>query len=266
MSTRSSIAVWSLIVVFVLTHWPRLELPLVLEGSDKIIHMTVFGLLCAPIWWARWFKTPWELLAAAMAWAAFDEWTQSIPFIHRSATKEDFLANACGVVAGASVAFLNWPSNSEDDEASVRLLAKPNAIPALLSAGSLGSLVGAFLSVASLPRALGITIPQSVLIGIVLGGCTALQIIWWKGLQRTRLELSPAVPTTPFSERITSGTSSALMGGTIGALVLVGSSFILQFDRDIPVSVGLRAAIVLSITIAAIASGVRGWRRVGSPS
>jgi VanZ family protein len=90
--------------LFVGTHWPRLELPpTVIERPDVVVHAAAFGL--------------WTLLLAgteylgparrgravlwcgviALAVSAVDEALQAVPFVHRTAAWDDWLANAAGV-------------------------------------------------------------------------------------------------------------------------------------------------------------------------
>lgn len=93
------------LALFIGTHWPRLELPeTVIERPDLIVHAAVFGLWTFLFIAAGYTGLPRSRSAVlraglvALLYAAFDEGTQAIPFIHRTAVWDDFLANAVGVL------------------------------------------------------------------------------------------------------------------------------------------------------------------------
>jgi hypothetical protein len=106
-----AIAVASLAVLFVGTHWPSLHIPPLVgpDGEisqispDKFLHFIGFGLLLVPWWWSGWFRRRWTLIAAAAAWSLFDEASQAILPIDRVFLAEDALCNLCGIAAAASV-------------------------------------------------------------------------------------------------------------------------------------------------------------------
>lgn len=89
--------------LFVATHWPALEVPG--EGRpDLLVHVAVFALWTSLLIGAGFFgpALSWRniliVLPIAIAWAAFDEATQAIPFVRRHAAIDDFLANLVGIL------------------------------------------------------------------------------------------------------------------------------------------------------------------------
>lgn len=97
------------VVLFAGTHWPKLKLP----GTgrpDLLVHLSVFGTWTAILICAGFFGAPlsWRNIRAAAiiapVYAAIDEAAQAIPFVHRTAAFDDWLANCGGiflVIAGA---------------------------------------------------------------------------------------------------------------------------------------------------------------------
>jgi len=97
--------------LFTLTHWPALTVP----GPgrpDLIAHATTFGLWTALLIACAFFGPALSranivrCLLIAVAYAAFDESTQAIPWIRRYATFEDYLYNLAGVALAGLVAAL----------------------------------------------------------------------------------------------------------------------------------------------------------------
>lgn len=101
------------VLLFVATHWPRLELPhVVIERTDIVVHMGAFGLwtllLIASEYTGLWLSRT----SIGRAWligivyCAFDEATQAIPFIRRTAAWDDWAADVGGVTAAVVIALL----------------------------------------------------------------------------------------------------------------------------------------------------------------
>lgn len=93
--------------IFVLTHWPRLEVRVPgVERPDLIAHFAVFGLWYLLLFSAAYFGRlgTWRSLvlawAVAAAYACVDEGLQLIPFIGRHAAWDDLAANLGGVTLG----------------------------------------------------------------------------------------------------------------------------------------------------------------------
>jgi VanZ family protein len=99
-------------IIFVLTHWPKLEVPIPVHRPDIIAHIGVFGLwtvLCVLSGWFGLWSSPRNILISAPVAAAYsgiDEWLQAIPFIRRQAAWDDFAANLAGVILGVIFASL----------------------------------------------------------------------------------------------------------------------------------------------------------------
>jgi len=90
------------VVLFIATHWPALRI----EGSgrpDLVVHIGAFGvwtgaLILAGFWGPR-LSARNVIISGAVAvmYAAFDEGTQAIPWIRRTAAWDDYLANVSGI-------------------------------------------------------------------------------------------------------------------------------------------------------------------------
>jgi VanZ family protein len=97
-------------MVFTATHWPKLELPGP-KNSDKVVHMTVFGLWMFIATTQRWFgalfstKNILATMVVSLVYAAVDEGLQAFKFVHRDASLEDYSANAAGIVLVTIVFF-----------------------------------------------------------------------------------------------------------------------------------------------------------------
>jgi hypothetical protein len=92
------------LVIFTLTHWPRLTIPETgLERTDIYVHLLVFtgwaGLLnIAEIFGPLWSPRAIVLRAATcVVYVCFDEGTQALPFVQRDARWDDLAANLTGV-------------------------------------------------------------------------------------------------------------------------------------------------------------------------
>jgi VanZ family protein len=102
------------IVLLALTHWPRLEMPLIQIRSDLVVHMTAFGLWTCLLAMCAWFGAPLSrrniLISApiALVYSAIDEVTQGIPGINRTVALDDGVANGLGVLVGTGILF--WAS------------------------------------------------------------------------------------------------------------------------------------------------------------
>ena len=99
-------------LLFMLTHWPNLKLPDVVERPDLYAHLGCFGTLSALTIACAFFgpalsgrNVGWSAVVALL-YAAFDEALQAIPFIHRTAALDDYAANATGIIGVAIIAWM----------------------------------------------------------------------------------------------------------------------------------------------------------------
>lgn len=102
-----------LCVLFVLTHWPRLEIPVgAIDRPDFLAHLIAFGLwafLCVRAGWFGPRNAARNILLAAIVcllYISFDEGTQAIPWIQRDAAWDDLAGDLLGVGLGLGVASL----------------------------------------------------------------------------------------------------------------------------------------------------------------
>jgi VanZ family protein len=98
------------IVLFALTHLPAPRLPPV--RNDKMAHFIGYALLAAALMISLRAagrlssRSAITVLAIALAYGAIDEWTQALPFIHRSCELGDWHADAAG--AAVAVVVCSW--------------------------------------------------------------------------------------------------------------------------------------------------------------
>lgn len=98
-------------VLFVGTHWPALQVPG--EGRpDLWVHLAAFG-LWTTLFIACGFFGPVlstrniaSALLIAPLYAAFDEGTQAIPALRRTAAWDDYAFNCTGIVLACTIAWL----------------------------------------------------------------------------------------------------------------------------------------------------------------
>lgn len=91
------------VALFIATHLPGARIPGEIPQSDKVVHVTVFGLL-AFLFWQFWqalrpigARFAWASAIGLTAYAAFDEYLQQ--FVGRYTDIADFVANASGIVS-----------------------------------------------------------------------------------------------------------------------------------------------------------------------
>lgn len=95
------------------THWPRLKIDVEgIERPDLLIHLAAFGLWTFLLTCSGYLGYPERTSTAARAlllgliFAAIDEGSQALPFLHRQVALDDYLANAAGVTLGAGAALV----------------------------------------------------------------------------------------------------------------------------------------------------------------
>lgn len=101
------------LVLFTMTHWPKLTVPGVVPRSDLWVHagaFTVWTLLCvlASFFDANPLSRRNILLSmlVGVAYAGFDELTQAIPILKRTCAWDDFFADTLGVVIAGVIALV----------------------------------------------------------------------------------------------------------------------------------------------------------------
>ncbi len=93
------------VILFVGTHWPRLEVPSIgIERTDILIHICAFGLWTVLLICTAYLGAPGRPGSVARAgmvalvYAAIDEGSQAIPIVQRHAGFDDYAANAAGIL------------------------------------------------------------------------------------------------------------------------------------------------------------------------
>lgn len=103
------------IALFILTHWPRLEVKVPgVERPDLIAHLSVFGLWFMLFFAAAYFgplsTTPRRTVLApwviSLVYACFDEGLQLVPALGRHAAWDDLAANIAGLTLAAATCFI----------------------------------------------------------------------------------------------------------------------------------------------------------------
>ena len=109
-------ACWAVLIVywiglFVLTHIPGTRLPPV-RVSDKTLHTVSYAVLaaammvCLRVIGRLSAASAIAVLGIVLAYAAFDELTQALPFIHRSCELADWNADAAGAAVAVVIGSL----------------------------------------------------------------------------------------------------------------------------------------------------------------
>lgn len=97
------------LLIFTLTHWPALTVPIPIKRPDILAHVVVFSTWCilatlcglnGRVLSARNILWSWIL---AIAYASVDEGLQYPAFVKRAADWDDFWANMLGVTVGALI-------------------------------------------------------------------------------------------------------------------------------------------------------------------
>ncbi len=100
------------LLLFILTHWPRLNPPGAEAGSDKLAHFLAFflwtALAIAAGLFGRWNSRRNILLATllAIAYGILDETSQIIPAFERQFSFLDMAANAAGTALASALAMM----------------------------------------------------------------------------------------------------------------------------------------------------------------
>ena len=173
-------------LVFIATHWPNLRFD-ASAPSDKFLHAIAFGGLTYLLWRTSWLKHPWEVALCMLIYSAFDESTQSLPFIQRHTSLDDWIADAIGILV-VSVMLLTRPRaqtavgrmrRALDEAADRDMFDRPLSWMGIATTGALGVLVGAsfalglghFLAVSWSPL-------QVAFYGGIACGLLGLELAW----------------------------------------------------------------------------------------
>ncbi|MBX3373160.1 MAG: VanZ family protein [Phycisphaeraceae bacterium] len=100
------------LLVGIATHWPQLSMPAQVPGSDKVVHLLVFGGLLILFWRSRWTRSRMLAVVIVAAWSVVDEASQALPGINRHATVRDAMANVMGVLVAGLWLFALGPVGS----------------------------------------------------------------------------------------------------------------------------------------------------------
>ena len=118
---RAAFAIYA-VLLFTLTHWPRLAPPGAEAGSDKLAHFLAFflwtALAIAAGFFGEWRSRRNVLLATALAiaYGTLDETSQLIPAFQRQFSLLDMAANAGGALSASALALMVIrPSTDSND-------------------------------------------------------------------------------------------------------------------------------------------------------
>lgn len=202
----AGLRIWRIIAVFVFviasiaTHWPNLVLG---PGapSDKILHAVTFGVMTFLLWRTRWINRVWILALSMVVYSAIDERTQSLPWIQRHTSLEDWYAD----VVGISVACLLISQQSSAkgkttlsqmraalaDAAESEMFCRPFTWIALATSAALGVLVGVPLTVAVGKIIFRDEHPwQTAFLGGVLFAAVGVDLTWRSALRAAVLRMT----------------------------------------------------------------------------
>jgi VanZ family protein len=100
--------------LFVLTHWPKLHIEAPIRRPDLVVHLGAFGTWSALLLLSGLAGARGRTATIGRAWliaalyASFDEATQAIPVIRRTAAWDDWAFNLMGVTLGCLAVALAW--------------------------------------------------------------------------------------------------------------------------------------------------------------
>ena len=167
-----------LLVLVVMTHWPRLQ---VVSGDapvDKLMHFVGFGFAAAAVFLARWCVRWWLLLPVMFGFTLLDEITQSMFSTGRVYSFADVVAGWMGVVTVVALVQSFRPLGGTPSlrrrtrwlEGAVSLLARPGPWLLICLAGVIGAIAGGYALV-SLDGIFPRPHPgRAVLMGALVGG------------------------------------------------------------------------------------------------
>ena len=159
----AGLRIWRIIAVFVFsvaliaTHWPNLVLGPA-APSDKILHAVTFGVMTFLLWRTRWIGSIWILVLTMLAYSAIDERTQSLPWIQRHTSFEDWYADVIGILVACLLIWSQSTAKGKSplsqmraaltDAAEREMFCRSFTWIAMATSAALGVLVGVPLTVA----------------------------------------------------------------------------------------------------------------------
>ena len=179
------------VILFVSTHYPKLQFGGPEDAPDKIMHFFVFGGWGVLLWTAGYVRHVLVLCVVVGLFGLFDEWTQTIPWVNRTFDTGDLVADtAGGLTAAAWIYAFGRISRGSDsrqeearEEAGWKLLSSRMNIANLVVAGAFGTLLGAtaFSLLGVIHCLLGVGPLSSGILGGFLGGWASLLAAFFIG-------------------------------------------------------------------------------------
>lgn len=267
------------VLLFLATHYPKLQFGTPGDMPDKIVHFFVFGGWGVLLWAAGYVRNSIVLGIVVALFGLFDEWTQMIPFIRRTFDLGDLVADAAGGAAAAVwiYAFSRTRVNSviarEDAQACAGwlLLARPLNLAHLVVAGTAGACVGSIGLVVLVATGVGEHVSigpfSAAILGGFLGGWIALLTAFFLG-RRTKMPAEFSVPESDGRRRqvLQSAVAMTMVWG--GGLLAVGvvlhfvapwiEAWVFKTHARLGSNLGL--AVDVAIVLTAVAWVTRGTR------
>ena len=144
------VAGFYLLVLIVMTHWPKLQIVTDGQPIDKLMHFIGFGLAACAVHVAQWCVRWWVLLLVMFGFTFLDEVTQATLSIGRVYSFADIVAGWLGVLVVVALAVAFRPMGGACSrlrgqqwlDGAASLLARPSPWMIIFMSGALGALVG----------------------------------------------------------------------------------------------------------------------------
>ncbi len=195
-------AVFVFVIALIATHWPNLVLS-PSAPSDKFLHAVTFGVMTFLLWRTRWIGSVLVLLVTMTVYATIDESTQSLPWIQRHTSLEDWYADVVGILVACFLisqqssakgkARLSLMRAALTDAAEREMFCRPFTWIAMATSAALGVLVGVSTTMAVGKLLLHDNHPwQSAFLGGVFFAAVAIYLTWRSALRAAVLRMSRA--------------------------------------------------------------------------
>ena len=263
-------------VLLIASHYPRLSVGTPGDAPDKLLHFFAFGGWALLLWSSGYVRSLLLVVFLSVAFGAFDEATQAIPIMGRSADIQDLLADgAGGLVAMAWIHALGSTGvdapvvrrgEARLAQAGWRLLASAMNLGHLAVAAIFGALMGGVVLTIVLKANPVIGPSTSVIFGACLGGVAGFVAGFQMGRQRMLMRLmasEESVPSVPEASIRQMFLVTLLWIG----LVLVGMAVLyvlaITFSQSIPVlgglsrwheSLGMNLALMIDTAVVSLAA------------